>query len=682
MDNESTILALAALAQSTRLDVFRILVAREPEGSPAGDIARELAIRHNTLSTHLAILSRAGLIRSQRRSRSIIYRADLDRIPRGHDLPAQGLLRRPPGGLRSAPRGPGALLSSKESRSMADRVYNVLFLCTGNTARSILAEGILRKDGAGRFNAFSAGSQPKGIVNPFALKVLEASAIPTDGFRSKSWDEFAKPGAPLMDFVFTVCDSAAGEACPVWPGIRRRRIGASRIPPPSRERRSKRSAPSSRPPSTSRTGSSLFLNLPIASLDQIALTHRLREIGQPRARPHAGHEALEDFPMDVIIYHNPDCGTSRNTLGLIRNAGIEPHVIEYLKTPPTRLLLRQLIDRMGIPVRDVLREKGTPYAELGLSTIRASTDDQLLDAMMAHPILINRPIVVTPKGVQLCRPSEAVLDLLRCRSRATSQGGWRARHRRARAAGRDGVTPATSSPRASRRKRSARGFSSPPSSALASWPRSLPAGTLRIALLGNTIPTGAILAVLILALGPISGAHFNPAVSLVMAINGGLRWRELGPYAVAQILGGCFGTLVAHGMFDLPLLQLASKVRTGPAQWFAEFVATFGLLVTILAVVRLSHRGGSVCRRALHNRRLLVHGLDLVRQPSRHDRALPNGHLRWDRPRRRADVCGCSDRWRARRYVPDGMAAGSGREVRKISKQPLTPHSRGAILFP
>jgi arsenate reductase len=115
--------------------------------------------------------------------------------------------------------------------------------------------------------------------------------------------------------------------------------------------------------------------------------------------------------MDVIIYHNPDCGTSRNTLGLIRNAGIEPHVIEYLKTPPTRLLLRQLIDRMGIAVREVIREKGTPYKELGLDD-PLLTDDQLLDAMMAHPILINRPIVVTPKGVRLCRPSEEVLDLL------------------------------------------------------------------------------------------------------------------------------------------------------------------------------------------------------------------------------------------------------------------------------
>jgi arsenate reductase len=113
----------------------------------------------------------------------------------------------------------------------------------------------------------------------------------------------------------------------------------------------------------------------------------------------------------ITIYHNPACGTSRNVLGLIRNAGIEPTVIEYLKTPPSREELMVLITRMGIPVRALLRERGTPYAELGLDDPSLS-DDALLDAMMAHPILINRPIVVTPRGVRLCRPSEAVLDLL------------------------------------------------------------------------------------------------------------------------------------------------------------------------------------------------------------------------------------------------------------------------------
>ncbi len=115
--------------------------------------------------------------------------------------------------------------------------------------------------------------------------------------------------------------------------------------------------------------------------------------------------------MDVVIYHNPDCGTSRNTLGLIRNSGLEPHVIEYLKTPPSRAMLLQLIARIGIPARDLLRQKGTPYAELGLDDPSLSSD-ALVDAMLAHPILINRPIVVSPLGVRLCRPSEAVLDLL------------------------------------------------------------------------------------------------------------------------------------------------------------------------------------------------------------------------------------------------------------------------------
>lgn len=115
--------------------------------------------------------------------------------------------------------------------------------------------------------------------------------------------------------------------------------------------------------------------------------------------------------MDIIIYHNPDCGTSRNTLAMIRNAGVEPHVIEYLKTPPSRGLLEQLIARMGISVRDVLRTKGTPYAELGLDNLNLS-DEHLLDAIMAHPVLMNRPIVVSPRDVRLCRPSEEVLDLL------------------------------------------------------------------------------------------------------------------------------------------------------------------------------------------------------------------------------------------------------------------------------
>ena len=114
---------------------------------------------------------------------------------------------------------------------------------------------------------------------------------------------------------------------------------------------------------------------------------------------------------DIVIYHNPDCGTSRNTLAMIRNSGIEPHVVEYLKTPPSRTMLEQLIERAGISPRALLRQKGTPYAELGLDD-DSLADTALVDAMMAHPVLINRPLVVSPLGVKLCRPSEAVLDLL------------------------------------------------------------------------------------------------------------------------------------------------------------------------------------------------------------------------------------------------------------------------------
>lgn len=115
--------------------------------------------------------------------------------------------------------------------------------------------------------------------------------------------------------------------------------------------------------------------------------------------------------MSVTIYHNPDCGTSRNTLAMIRNAGIEPQIIEYLKTPPDRETIKALIAQAGLTVRAALREKGTPYTELGLDDTSLS-DEKLLDAMQAHPILINRPFVVTPHGVRLCRPSERILEIL------------------------------------------------------------------------------------------------------------------------------------------------------------------------------------------------------------------------------------------------------------------------------
>ena len=142
-------------------------------------------------------------------------------------------------------------------------------------------------------------------------------------------------------------------------------------------------------------------------------TEKTGIVSSCRSRSHTARPERDNKgkAMTVTIYHNPNCGTSRNVLAMIRQSGEEPVVIEYLKNPPTRERLKELIQAMGIPVRALLREKGTPYAELGLENPKWS-DEQLLDFMMAHPILINRPIVVTPKGVKLCRPSETVLDLL------------------------------------------------------------------------------------------------------------------------------------------------------------------------------------------------------------------------------------------------------------------------------
>ncbi len=163
---------------------------------------------------------------------------------------------------------------------MNDRIYNVLFLCTGNSARSILAESILLKDGAGRFRSFSAGSQPKGAVHPMALKVLAALDYPSTGFRSKSWDEFAARGAPEMDFVFTVCDNAAGEACPLWPGHPMTAHWGIEDPAAVEGNDIEKERAFSDAARYMRNRISAFLNLPLAAIDRMALGTKLRDIGQ------------------------------------------------------------------------------------------------------------------------------------------------------------------------------------------------------------------------------------------------------------------------------------------------------------------------------------------------------------------------------------------------------------------
>jgi arsenate reductase (thioredoxin) len=161
-----------------------------------------------------------------------------------------------------------------------DKIYNVLFLCTGNSARSILAESIIRKDGAGRFCSFSAGSQPKGKINPFALKVLKTANYPIDGMRSKSWLEFAAPDAPVMDFVFTVCDSAAGEACPVWPGQPMTAHWGIEDPAAVQGTDIEKEAAFVTAFRYLKNRISVFMNLPLRSIDSLSLGIKLREIGR------------------------------------------------------------------------------------------------------------------------------------------------------------------------------------------------------------------------------------------------------------------------------------------------------------------------------------------------------------------------------------------------------------------
>jgi arsenate reductase len=163
---------------------------------------------------------------------------------------------------------------------MPDRVYNVLFLCTGNSARSILAEAMLAKDGKGRFRSFSAGSQPKPEVNPMALQVLRESDYPTEGMHSKSWDAFAGPDAPVMDFVFTVCDNAAGEACPYWPGQPVTAHWGIEDPAAVEGSEIERKTAFVTAQRYLKNRISAFLALPVASLDQVSLSAKVREIGQ------------------------------------------------------------------------------------------------------------------------------------------------------------------------------------------------------------------------------------------------------------------------------------------------------------------------------------------------------------------------------------------------------------------
>ncbi|SDE20128.1 helix-turn-helix domain-containing protein [Limimaricola pyoseonensis] len=205
--------SLAVLAHPQRLALFRLLMRRYPDAVPAGEIAGMLEVRANTLSAYLSALRQAGLIAQLRQGRSLLYRADMERAGGLLSYLIEDCCRSRPA-LRPAQLDPTAA----RGFAMTRRPYNVLFICTGNSARSIFAEAILRDIGGERFRAFSAGTSPRSELNPMALQVLEANGHDTASLRAKTVEEFRGAEAPALDFVFTVCDRAANEECPAWPG--------------------------------------------------------------------------------------------------------------------------------------------------------------------------------------------------------------------------------------------------------------------------------------------------------------------------------------------------------------------------------------------------------------------------------------------------------------------------------
>jgi protein-tyrosine-phosphatase/DNA-binding transcriptional ArsR family regulator len=260
----------AALSHPTRVALIRLLVGAGPGGLPAGDIAASLGVAPSSLSFHLREMEGAGLIRAARAGRVIRYAAELDAV-----------------------RGLAAFLTETccdgdpvrcGAAFVPEPPRTVLFLCTGNSHRSIMAEAILNREGAGRFRAFSAGSHPAGAVAPETLDLLRRLNHQVAGLRSKSWDEFARPDAPALDFVFTVCDAAAGEICPTWPG--QPLVAHWGVPDPARAGSAAergRALSDTYRMLANRIG--IFVTLPMRSLDRLSLQRSLDEIGQLPREP-------------------------------------------------------------------------------------------------------------------------------------------------------------------------------------------------------------------------------------------------------------------------------------------------------------------------------------------------------------------------------------------------------------
>lgn len=269
-----------ALGQKHRMQLFRQLVKAVPDGLTAGDLSQRVGLPPSGLSFHLSQLEAAGLVNAVRSGRQIHYAPNIPVIGWLMDFLGDECCGGQP--ELCAPHWT-RIGTSEDKPAMTDQNYNVLFLCTGNSARSIIAEAILKREGRGRFNAWSAGSQPSGQVHPYAADLLRNLNHDISDARSKNWDEFAAPDAPEMHFVFTVCDNAANEVCPVWPG---QPMSAHwGIPDPAAVEGSEAVKRQAFADAYRMMNNriSIFINLPLASLDRLALQKRLDDIGKTRA---------------------------------------------------------------------------------------------------------------------------------------------------------------------------------------------------------------------------------------------------------------------------------------------------------------------------------------------------------------------------------------------------------------
>ena len=274
MDSNHALAAFAALGQQTRLDAFRHLVRAGPEGSTVGEIAAALDVRDNTMSVALSVLAQAGLVNSHREGRSNRYVANMTGVRGLIDYLTLDCC-----GGQPELCGPLSGLQALTGELSMPETKNVLFLCNGNSARSLIAEAILNREGKGLFRAYSAGAHPRNGPHPYTLDLLKRLSHDVSGIRSKDWNEFATPEAPRMDFVFTICDKAAAETCPVWPGQPMSAHWGVPDPVEAQGNEAERRLAFSESYRMLYNRISIFVNLPMASLDKLSLQRRLDEIG-------------------------------------------------------------------------------------------------------------------------------------------------------------------------------------------------------------------------------------------------------------------------------------------------------------------------------------------------------------------------------------------------------------------